>query len=443
VGRPAAAVVPLVLWNPTTDSEWAFSGNLDDRTGRPHTLDELFGFVLRSWYSKPEFSPKVRWTVEHVRRLCREARLPEQPEVGNIIGWVEWLRCQGYEPGTVNLYWRALRTVFELGAKAGYSRGNPAWPLALAKPKGKPHHIRDIGEQWPKMMAACVTARERAFVAVQRLAGVRRSEALGLKAGDLLNGVEGAELLIRRQRPAPNGWATKATKGKRARNVPVHPELEAMLREVIAEGPARVKVGRGGQRVIESEFLFPFREQDLHALGERLREVAPEAFPRGRKMWHALRDTFAIEMYENGADISVLRDWLGHSTETVTHENYIGDVAARVSRATLRFVGASSPPQVKAAALGAETPNVAARVGMVSAETPTTPERSTQSLNSAAKEATCSTQPRSVNEPRPATVQTVPASRTRRRAPGSPVPPAQRALPRLALQRVTTKPERS
>jgi integrase len=437
-----AAVVPLATWNPTTDSdEWKFRGNIDDRTGRPHTLDELFGFVLRSWYSRPEFTDKARWTVEHVRRLCREARLPEQPEVGNIIGLVESLRHR-YEPGTVFLYWSTLRTVFQLGAKAGYSRGNPAWPLALAKPKGKPHHIRDIGAQWPKMMAACVTARERAFVAVQRFAGVRRSEALGLKAGDLLNGVEGAELLIRRQRPTPNGWATKATKGKRARNVPVHPELEAMLREVIAEGPARVKVGRGGQRVIESEFLFPFREQDLHALGERLREVAPEAFPRGRKMWHALRDTFAIEMYENGADIGVLRDWLGHSTETVTHQNYIGDVAARVSRSTLRFVGASSPPQAKAATLGAGTPNVAARSGAATAGTVTAPRRS-KAVNPSEESERCSTQPRSAKEPRPATVQTVPVSRTTKPAPGSSAPPAQRALPRLALQRVTTKPERS
>jgi integrase/recombinase XerD len=160
-----------------------------------------------------------------------------------------------------------------------------------------------------------LASRDRAMLEVLYGAGLRVSELVGLPLG----GVDRRAGLLR-----------VLGKGRRERIVPLgEPALRA-LEDYLAA--ARPRLMRRGRRVTDAVFLSqqggPMTRQNFFA---RLRGLARRAsLPRERVSPHVLRQSFATDLLEGGADLRAVQAMLGHADLATTQ------IYTHVSRRRLR-----------------------------------------------------------------------------------------------------------
>jgi len=438
-----------------------------DARPRGEPLPKLFEFLaVNHW---PQLADSTRSSYRQTVALA--AALGKYPSVGEVAAWVTSLRKmypppEGFSDSwTVHLHWHNLVAVYNAAKEWGLAEGcNPAALLKLRKPRARARAIVGVDELWPLVLDACHDLRERTLMECALRLGGRRAELLALEPRDLVTTGEPWRMRIERQR-RPGEWTTRALKRDgTARAVPVVSlELRRMLVDLIGEGAPRVWVGRGGQELREVPYLFPYRVHELQDLRERLAAVAPTAFPAGDFL-HAVRHTFAVLLNRAGASFEQAGVALGHTSTQSTKQVYTNIFARPVDVAPLRAVerarrlgvttwgappGARGPPG--AAPGGPEKRTAGVRAPAVQERSkrsgPTitqeaspccTPSRKRESGTGSASVGT-----RAGNTARPE----VATGRARRTASNAGARPSgtggsQRALPGLAVQRVTTPPRR-
>lgn len=185
----------------------------------------------------------------------------------------------------------------------------------------KPEHQSAAGraitdEEWqrlePELMAD-------AALALMAYAGLRRGEALGLQRGD----IDQASGLVhvRRQRLRVAGQLTTAPPKSAAavRDVPILPELDAVLRRL--------------PLMLPNTFLVSCSPETLARRWRRAQERAGITQPY---RLHDLRHTYATRMVRAGINVRVLQYMVGHATLDLTMQTYThidGNAAlAEVSR---------------------------------------------------------------------------------------------------------------
>ncbi len=149
-------------------------------------------------------------------------------------------------------------------------------------------------------------ARDRALLEMLYGSGLRVSELVNL-CGSQVDWEEGF-LLVR-------------GKGSKQRHVPMGDEAARMLRHYLAE--ARPLLQREGRRV---DALF-LSNRGGKLTRERIRQIikdrAKEAGIPENVYPHLMRHSFATHLLENGADLRVIQDMLGHAdlatTQVYTH----------------------------------------------------------------------------------------------------------------------------
>ncbi len=139
--------------------------------------------------------------------------------------------------------------------------------------------------------------RARLLMLEQWRAGLRVSEALALEVADLsLNG----------NRPT---LRVRSGKGKKARVVPVHPELVAAFHIALSYGSVR----QG--RMIDVTRVTAWRW--VQAAVNRAEQLG--AIPVGKQVGtHTLRHSYARHLLMHGVPINYLSRWLGHSSIQTT-----------------------------------------------------------------------------------------------------------------------------
>ena len=149
-----------------------------------------------------------------------------------------------------------------------------------------------------ELIAAAPHARARLLILVQWRAGLRVSEALGIEVGDLT--LDGEHPTIR----------VRQGKGRKARLVPVHPELSGALRSALAFSD----MGR------ESKIINVSRATASRWVAEASgRAVEAGAIPAGRRIsTHTLRHSYARHLLAHGIPINALSRWMGHSSIDTT-----------------------------------------------------------------------------------------------------------------------------
>ena len=177
------------------------------------------------------------------------------------------------------------------------------------RPRGL-HSKRTDGETQPKrlpeyleadevnaMIRAAEDPRAKLLMLTQWRAGLRVSEALSLDVSDLSLDSDLPTIRVR------------SGKGRKARVVPVHPELAAAFRMALSYG----NVSNG--RLIEAHRSTAWRwVQAAVERAERLGAIAP-----GRKVGtHTLRHSYARHLLMHGVPINYLSRWLGHSNIQTT-----------------------------------------------------------------------------------------------------------------------------
>jgi integrase/recombinase XerC len=196
----------------------------------------------------------------------------------------------------------ALRSFFRHLAReeilenpAAKATRTPKLARTLPRPLSETDAARTLEEAGGNDIA-WIAARDAALLTLLYGAGLRISEALGL-----------------RRSAAPFGeWLTILGKRNKERSVPIIPVMRDAVANYIAQVPFAVEPG--GPLFLSRRGL-PMRARDAQALMQRLRGalgLAESATP------HALRHSFASHLLANGGDLRTVQELLGHASLSTT-----------------------------------------------------------------------------------------------------------------------------
>ncbi len=198
----------------------------------------------------------------------------------------------------------AIRAFFRFAVGEGHLRENPAEHLSLPRRwKRLPKSLSGTEIDCLLAPPAVSTPADWCDTAVLELAyasGLRLAELRGVRLEQLhLDG----------------GYVTVIGKGNKERLVPVGDRAVAVLRRYLAE--ARPKLARPGS---PSQVFLTLRGTAFShtALWSRIRRRAVKAGVGKAVTPHMLRHSFATHLLENGADLRVIQEMLGHASISTT-----------------------------------------------------------------------------------------------------------------------------
>ncbi len=241
---------------------------------------------------------------------------------------------------SISRAWSVWNAFFSFCVGAGIVDGNPM--SGVAKPAAAsraPKPLRD-GEAARRLLEAVASGerpgrnpwpqRDLAILATLLLTGVRSSELLALRVGDIAGPVDESRVVVR------------GGKGDADRVVPVEPGLRQLLDDYAQSRRERFQQARWpispdaplfidhrGRAMTRNQLQYLVR-QCYHFAG-----VADQV-DRGTLV-HALRHTFATRLGQSGASAVEIMELLGHRSLTAT-QSYIKATARE-----LRDAAASNP----------------------------------------------------------------------------------------------------
>ena len=184
-------------------------------------------------------------------------------------------------------------------------------------------------EEIDRLEVAAHAERDKVIVRLLADTGIRASELLGLRSGDLLE--QGRDRFVRVLGRSQGGGA----KGDVARLVPLQPPLFRRLQ----------RVARGRPADAEGDWIFVAHRRSPGGIHERLtvsgldqliRSLAERAGFDKRVYPHLLRHSFATEMLNRGMDAITLSRILGHTSLAMIQRTYANQSAGDLSEALLR-----------------------------------------------------------------------------------------------------------
>jgi integrase/recombinase XerD len=235
-------------------------------------------------------------------------RTPERARPADLVDYLASLQARGLGPRTLGRQLAAIRGLYRFARAAGHRRDDPAALLESPRlPRRLPRALSRADAAALVEGAAAETPRglrDRALLELLYGAGLRASEVVGLRPGDL--DLHGQFLLCQ-------------GKGSRQRLVPLGGAARRALAAYLERGrPALLRRGDPG-RLFLNHHGRPLSRQGLWTLvrGYAGRAGVRRAFP------HALRHSFASHLLEGGADLRSVQALLGHAdigtTEVYTH----------------------------------------------------------------------------------------------------------------------------
>jgi integrase/recombinase XerC len=237
----------------------------------------------------------------HLGKLVREKELAAL-KIADIRAFIAARRGEGLGGGGVQRALAAVRSFYRYLAREGILEN--AAPRAIRTPRLKrglprplsPDDAARVMEEAGEHEVEWLGARDAALLTLLYGAGLRISEALSLKRGDVPLG-EGLTIL---------------GKGRKERLVPVLP----LLREAVEKYAAKIPfTGAPGTPLFLSRRGKPMSPREAQALMQRLRGrlgLDHRATP------HALRHSFATHILQGGGDLRSVQELLGHASLSTT-----------------------------------------------------------------------------------------------------------------------------
>ena len=265
----------------------------------------------------------VDWLEESHGETPRPSALSPQ----ELRAFQAALQQAGYARATISRKLASLRSFYRFAMRQGLASDNPAKPLRNPRRQRKLPHVLSNEEVGKLLLAPPANSvaglRDRAILETMYSAGLRVSELVSLRDGDL----DFDEQLIRvrgkgrKERVSPLGsYAIKAIKRysqKRVRD----PKTDAMGRD------AAVFVNRFGRLLT------------TRSVGRMLEKYIAQTDLDTRTSPHTLRHSFATHLLDRGADIRSVQELLGHKSLATTQ------IYTHVSAANLRSVYEQAHPR--------------------------------------------------------------------------------------------------
>jgi integrase/recombinase XerC len=267
--------------------------------------------------------------VDWMEASSGEAPDPQRVSPQDLRSYQAALAEAGYARTTIARKLASLRSFYRFAIRQGLATDNPAKPLRNPRRQRKLPHVLstdEIGRLLLSPPAGDVAGlRDRAILETTYSAGLRVSELVALRDGDLdphqqIVRVRGKG---RKERISPLGsFAWKAIQRYEKRRVR-HPKTEALGRQ------APVFVNRFG-RILTTR-----------SVGRMLEKYIAVSGLDSRTSPHTLRHSFATHLLDRGADIRSVQELLGHKSLATTQ------IYTHVSAASLRQVYEKAHPRAR------------------------------------------------------------------------------------------------
>ncbi len=248
----------------------------------------------------------ARW----VRFLARQGvQSPGDIKRGHITAFLEQLRRDGQQPATVARRLAAVRAFLKFLAAERLVATNPAEELGSPRLAHRLPHVLGL-EEVQRLLEAPDTGsplglRDRALLELLYATGLRVSEAVSLRVGDL---------------DMAAGLLRCLGKGGRERLVPVGDEALRVTGAYLRQARPRLLKGRPSRYLFLNRRGQPLTRQTVWKL---LKRYAKRAGIDRQVTPHTLRHSFATHLLENGADLRAVQEMLGHAdivtTQIYTH----------------------------------------------------------------------------------------------------------------------------
>jgi integrase/recombinase XerD len=273
-------------------------------------LEEFMGYLT-------EEQGKAKNTREAYRRdlLEFQRRLAEKEIIGlekatntEVVGYLLDLKNTGKSAATVNRKVASLRAFYRFMLEKGYVKENPTYRIKSPKIERKELEYLTV-EEMDKLLSlpdgSLRGVRDRAILEVLYATGIRVSEITEANLEDI-------NLRM--------GFVTCKGEHGKARIVPMGRPAKAALEEYVYD--ARPKLLRKDQeKGKEERALFVNYAGDRitrQGLWKIIKEYAKKAGIESNITPQTLRNSFAVHMIQNGADIKSLQELLGHEDPSAT-----------------------------------------------------------------------------------------------------------------------------
>ena len=273
-------------------------------------LEEFMGYLT-------EEQGKAKNTREAYRRdlLEFQRRLAEKEIIGlekatntDVVGYLLDLKNTGKSAATVNRKVASLRAFYRFMVEKGYVKENPTFRIKSPKIERKELEYLTV-EEMDKLLSlpdgSLRGVRDRAILEVLYATGIRVSEITEANLEDI-------NLRM--------GFVTCKGEHGKARIVPMGRPAKAALEEYVYD--ARPKLLRKDQeKGKEERALFVNYAGDRitrQGLWKIIKEYAKKAGIESNITPQTLRNSFAVHMIQNGADIKSLQELLGHEDPSAT-----------------------------------------------------------------------------------------------------------------------------
>lgn len=262
-----------------------------ERRASPHTLRAYGDDVARF----------IGFQAGHTGGAMTEKALARLTPA-DIRAFITARRQEGLGPGGVQRALAAVRSFYKFLAKEGVlenaaarSIRTPRVRRALPRPLSVEDAARAIVEAGAHNVE-WLGARDAALLTLLYGAGLRISEALSLKRGDV-----------------PLGQTlTVVGKGRKERSLPVLPLVAATVNDYVAKIPF---TGAPSSALFLSRRGLPMSAREAQSLMQNLRGrlgLPEKATP------HALRHSFATHILQGGGDLRSVQELLGHASLSTT-----------------------------------------------------------------------------------------------------------------------------
>ena len=221
----------------------------------------------------------------------------------NVNSYIYYLKENKYTATSIARKIASIKGFFRWACANGYFKSNPTEFLEQQKLPKKLPKVLTV-EEINKILAEDLSTVQRVIMELLYGCGLRVSELAGLNTGDID---------IRAK------YLRCLGKGSKERLVPLNKNAIKALKNFYPEREYLInKYNLDTKKVLLHESGKPFTRQDIynfiHAQGLKLhKSISP----------HTLRHSFATHLLENGADLRVVQELLGHSdvatTQLYTH----------------------------------------------------------------------------------------------------------------------------
>ena len=288
------------------------SPNQDNMHNESISLSQAVSIATKTPYGIPKMSTEtVRWMDTGVQSLIKYLGTDLdylQLTTDHVGMWQKHLYDRKISPVTSNSYLRAIKTMYKNLMEDGHVEFNPADPISFLKePAPKPRSI--LKKDYLKLRDLAPFLRDKAIIAALWATGCRISE---IKCMDL-------EKMDYWTDDGKHCFAFEIVgKFSKQRWVYVKGEEAEILQSWIEKRPETEDSALFVTLQAEHKRLSrPALEHVLRRV--RLKAKIPISRPTNA---HAFRHAFAIRKLDEGYDLAVVSQWLGHAKPAFTAEVY-------------------------------------------------------------------------------------------------------------------------